>query len=80
MPENHDFMLGRIDGKLDTVLQALNQQGERLGAVESKVAESTTRITILETRGGTSRSWLTYLISGGAFAVAALNYVRGFFP
>jgi hypothetical protein len=79
MPENNDFMLGRIDGKLDTVLQALTSQGERLGACEQRQADAATRISVLEAGQGTSRTWLTYLISGGAFCVAALNYAKGFF-
>jgi hypothetical protein len=79
MPETNDYMLGRIDGKLDTVLQALTSQGERLGTLEQRQADIATRVSVLETQSAGSRQWLSYLISGGAFAVAALNYVKGFF-
>lgn len=79
MPEN-DYQLGRIEGKVDTILQMLGQHGSRLEVVEKTQRDDGNRITALETRGGTGRQWLATLVSIVAVAISALTAASRFMP
>lgn len=76
--ELHLF-LGRVEGKLDSVLAAQSAFGERLAKMEwghVKVAE---RLTTLETGSTLSKHWAALFISVISMVTVAADHLKGLF-
>lgn len=77
-PELHLF-LGRLEGKVDTLVNLHTTQAARIDAVEARMNAAEQRIVALESSSGTGRVWLTNILSGLAFLVSLGTLVKEIF-
>lgn len=64
--------LGRVEGKLDAFLSMQTAQAERIDAVEKKLDDVSTDVTILKATKAQGHSWLATALSILGVAMAAL--------
>jgi hypothetical protein len=76
---NADFLvsLGRLEGKVDALLQHQTNTASRLDHVEKRQTETDLKVAGIEARGGASKDWKATLISLGALAISALGFLKG---
>ena len=74
--ESLHMAIGRLDGKIDTMLASQYSLAARISEVATKQGEHGERIVALETRSGSVRWGIPVIV--GALAASA-GYVKGFF-
>lgn len=70
------LLLGRLEGKVDTLVSLQTSQGERLTNVENRVSAVETKVTIIESKQSTNSSWWATI---GAAVVAVLSAAASLF-
>ena len=70
------LLLGRLDGKMDTVLAQMNAQTQRIDGVEAKVSTQDVRLTILETNQSNSKATKAAIF---AMVLAVLSSIASLF-
>lgn len=71
------LLIGRIEGKVDTLVHMQGATSQRIDAIEQRTATVEQKIVALSTTGATSKTWLSTLISIASFAVSALAVYFG---
>ena len=70
------FLLGQLDGKVTSILTHLTGLSQRIEALNLEVNNHESRLATLEAHGKNNLSWVSYLISGGAFIAAVFPYIK----
>jgi hypothetical protein len=80
MPQDNDLVLliGRIEGKVDTLVHLQGATAQRLDSVEQRTASVEQKVAAITASGSNSKTWLTQLASFSALAVAAVGAYFGF--
>lgn len=78
MPELHLF-LGRLEGKLDSLMTMHAGHTSRLEAVENRVAEIDRRVAAHDAHRKNSGFWLTTCVAVASAGFTGLAYVKDFF-
>ena len=71
------MLIGRMEGKLDTLVTLQTTQNERIGSLENRAAHVETRVTVLETTGSSNRSWWATMGAALVAVVASLASLFG---
>lgn len=79
---SHAMALGRLEGKVDILLQLQTANSDRHAKLDERVTQNMGRISTLEAqstaKSDTGRFWLTTLSSGLAVIIAALALAKDF--
>lgn len=51
------MLIGRMEGKLDTLVALQATQNERIANLETRTGAVETRVTVIETTTGSNRNW-----------------------
>ncbi|WP_448955730.1 hypothetical protein [Labrys neptuniae] len=73
------LLFGRLEGKVDTIIQSQTAHSSRLDKVESKQAEHDVWRAQMEAKGNQNKGWWHALLSIGALGLSALSALKGFF-
>lgn len=72
------LLLGKLDGKLDSLMTAATATSARVDDVEKRVLETEKSITTIKARHTYGKSWLSTIISVAALGVAVVsNFLKG---
>ena len=72
-PDIH-LLLGRIDGRTEAISNHIAQHTERLNDIDTRQGKIEQRVSVVESRHSTAKTWITVLISAAAFGVALLTF------
>lgn len=77
-PSNNDFLLGRIDGKVDTILAMQAAHGGRLDNLEKRMGATEISQAASDARGTTSKDGRSLVIAVIAIALSALGVLKSY--
>ena len=83
MADNNDneihLILGRVEGKLDSVLTNQTVFAIRISDVEKAIHPLSERIVILETRRSVVRDWIALAAAGAALLYSTWDHIKQVF-
>lgn len=72
------LLLGRLEGKVDTLIAMHSAQGQRIDTLEGRVAAGEVAIASLQARSTTNQSVYSNITAGLALFVAAISAYLGY--
>jgi hypothetical protein len=80
MESNHDLylLLGRLDGKVDTLVTLHSATQQRLDAIEQRLGHVEQDTASLKSSGTSSKTWTSNIMSVVAVIIAAIGTYIGF--
>lgn len=70
--DNHLLLLGRVEGKVDTLIHLQTVQSQRIDNIEVRMAQSEVDIITLKASSSTKQSILTNVVAVAALAVSVV--------
>nr|WP_250808779.1 hypothetical protein [Neorhizobium tomejilense] len=72
---SHDtlLLLGRVEGKVDTLINLHSAQAQRIDQLEGRVSAGEVAIASLQARSTSNQSFFTNLVAALALIVAAIS-------
>lgn len=75
--QNVILLIGRIEGKVDTIIHFQGTHGSRIDALEQRTAALEQRQAASEAANTSSKGWLANLLSVGALVISAISAYFG---
>ncbi len=72
------LLLGRLEGKVDTIITGQSAHGSRLDRLEARQAEHDVWRAGIDAKVSSNKGWWSMLLTIGALALSAFSTLKGF--